>query len=225
MAGCCPRYCSSPVALFGPQIRRVTAHQRTQPAVLRPGRVQQPPDSHKLVQDHANHMNAVGHDDGLGKVLADDRPVGGGQVRLAAAQNHVVPGSRMCQGRAKHAHVRTAGSDLRVKGRNLQIQLPGSMWAGGTQRVHPCVHMEEAPGEQRLRPGGIDISPSLRKLATTCAWPRAVSTKLGFNGHERCRDAFLSRLKLSRSLSGPTWFCSSAAAKRPGKVRPPAHTP
>src|SRR5512133_713405 len=62
------------------EVGEVAAHQREQAPILGAGGIELAPERQEMLVDEANDMEAVGHDQGVGKVLAHDGAVGGGQV-------------------------------------------------------------------------------------------------------------------------------------------------
>ena len=61
--------------LIGLEVVAVPAHQRDQAAVFTAHRVDLSPASQEVVVDEADDVKPVGDDEGVGQMLADDRPV------------------------------------------------------------------------------------------------------------------------------------------------------
>src|ERR1700739_1406320 len=58
----------------------VAAHQREQAAVARARRIDLPPAGQEMMIDKPDDMETIGHDLGLGKMLAHQRTIVGGEV-------------------------------------------------------------------------------------------------------------------------------------------------
>ena len=66
--------------LLRAEIVPMAAHQRQQSAILRPDRIEILPAGQKVMIDQPDHVEAVGHDPRLGKVLAHQGAITGGQI-------------------------------------------------------------------------------------------------------------------------------------------------
>src|SRR5579862_1725584 len=62
------------------QVVTMTAHQAQQTPMLCSHRIQFLPASQEVMVDDADHMETIGHDSGLGKVLSDQRAIHAGQI-------------------------------------------------------------------------------------------------------------------------------------------------
>jgi len=69
-----------PQLLFRFEVMAMAAHERQQSPVLRAHRIDLSPAGQEVVVDETDHMEAVGHDYGLGEVFPDQAAVNGGQV-------------------------------------------------------------------------------------------------------------------------------------------------